>query len=58
MKEYRNLVTTVIKESKNYIEGCELLETHKDGKWKKGTTLIMEDWILSEFKDTMKAYFC
>ena len=43
LKEYRNLVATVIKESKNYIVGCKLFETHKDGKWKKGTTLIMED---------------
>ena len=29
----------------------KLLETREDGKWKKGTTLMMGDSILSELRE-------
>ena len=49
MKEYRNLIAFLIQHREKKQEpdklDCEtkLLETSKDGKWKKGATMIMGD---------------
>ena len=51
MQKFNSNIEKTKHEPDKLDDETKLLKTHKDGKWKKGTTLIMGDSILPGLRE-------